>query len=225
MGKLRKILIGILAVCMTVCAGLALSACEDDYPDYKNPTGGTILPGEEQNDENRYTIKVRSLGGLGLSNVEVNLLKNGERAVGGISRNGEMVLYTSPDDYEIQIVESSLPEGYRLPDSKYTTGTSKEIVINIPSGVISSTASSDKVYKLGDIAHEFSVTDVKDEKYLLTELIGQYKAVVLNFFFTSCGPCNVEFPALNEAYEAFSDRIAVVEIGRASCRERVLHTV
>ena len=55
MGKLRKILIGILAVCMTVCAGLALSACEDDYPNYKNPTGGTILPGEEQNDENRYT--------------------------------------------------------------------------------------------------------------------------------------------------------------------------
>ena len=79
MGKLRKILIGILAVCMTVCAGLALSACEDDFPNYKNPTGGTILPGEEQNDENRYTIKVRSLGGLGLSNVEVNLLKNGER--------------------------------------------------------------------------------------------------------------------------------------------------
>lgn len=216
MGKLRKILIGILAVCMTVCAGLALSACEDDYPNYKNPTGGTILPGEEQNDENRYTIKVRSLGGLGLSNVEVNLLKNGERAVGGISRNGEMVLYTSPDDYEIQIVESSLPEGYRLPDSKYTTGTSKEIVINIPSGVISSTASSDKVYKLGDIAHEFSVTDVKDEKYLLTELIGQYKAVVLNFFFTSCGPCNVEFPALNEAYEAFSDRIAVVALADPS---------
>ena len=56
---------------------------------------------------------------------------------------------------------------------------------------------------IGQPAIDFSLTDIKGQKWTLSELKG--KVVVLNFWFTSCPPCIQEMPDLNKltkAYEA-----------------------
>lgn len=220
MGKIRKVLICILTVCMIACASVALAGagCNEAFPDFKNPTQSTVDPGNTDSD-NRYTIKVQSMGGLALSGVQVNLKKNGANVVSGISKNGEIVVYAEPDDYELEVDETSLPAGYKVPEETVKTGEEKEVTVKLPSGVINTTASSSTRYTLGNVLYDFSFTynytedgQDKSKDYLLSDLVSEYKAVVINFFFTSCGPCNVEFPFMQKAYEEFSDRVALVAL-------------
>lgn len=56
----------------------------------------------------------------------------------------------------------------------------------------------------GSIAPDFNVTSVKGENIQLSKLKGQ--VVVLNFWFTRCGPCIEEMPALNQLVKFYSGK-------------------
>ena len=57
---------------------------------------------------------------------------------------------------------------------------------------------------------DFTVTTVDGEELTLSEILKEKQAVVLNFWYTGCGPCKNEFPLLQAAYEAYSDKIEVI---------------
>ena len=63
---------------------------------------------------------------------------------------------------------------------------------------------------LGDVMFDFTITDTDGKDYTLSELLKEKDAVVLNFWYINCGPCRQEFPYLQEAYEAYSDRIELL---------------
>lgn len=63
---------------------------------------------------------------------------------------------------------------------------------------------------LGDVMFDFTVTTPEGEAYTLSELLEEKDAVVLNFWYLQCAPCRQEFPYLQEAYEAYGDRIEVL---------------
>ncbi|SFN65673.1 Thiol-disulfide isomerase or thioredoxin [Chryseobacterium oleae] len=56
-------------------------------------------------------------------------------------------------------------------------------------------------------AIDFTVTDMKGKKYQLSKL--KNKTVVLNFWYTNCGPCIKEIPELNELVKANPDVIFI----------------
>lgn len=64
--------------------------------------------------------------------------------------------------------------------------------------------------KLGDVMFDFTVTASDGLEYTLSELLQEKDAVVLNFWYINCGPCRQEFPYLQEAYEAYSDKIEIL---------------
>lgn len=68
------------------------------------------------------------------------------------------------------------------------------------------------MYKLGDTMPNFTLTDINGNDYELYELLKEKKAVVLNFWFYGCGPCQSEFPALNKAYNNYKSSIEVLAI-------------
>lgn len=222
MSTMRKVLICILTVCMALCAGLALAACNNVYPDFKNPADVGIGSGPEDPD-NRYTIKVQSESGLALNGVQVNLKKNGATVVSGLSKSGEITLYAEPDDYALEVDEKTLPEGFKAPAETVTTGEQRDLTVKLPSGVMSSTASSSTRYRIGNVMHDFVVTryydengEVKSREYKLSELVAGYNCVVINFFFTSCGPCNYEFPYMERAYKKYSGEVALIALADPS---------
>ncbi len=69
---------------------------------------------------------------------------------------------------------------------------------------------SDLTLQLGDVMSDFTVTDAAGQTYVLSDLLGQYNAVVLNFWYTSCNPCIAEFPSLQAAYTAYGDKVALL---------------
>ena len=67
-------------------------------------------------------------------------------------------------------------------------------------------------YKLGDMMPNFTVTDVDGNTYELYEILKEKDAVALNFWFCACPYCVYEFPALNTAYNNYSDGIEILAI-------------
>jgi len=49
-------------------------------------------------------------------------------------------------------------------------------------------------------AIDFTVTDVHGETYNLFSILDSGKHVIIDFFFTTCGPCISSVPTLNQAY-------------------------
>jgi len=52
-------------------------------------------------------------------------------------------------------------------------------------------------------AIDFTVTDVHGDTHNLFSILDEGKHVIVDFFFTTCGPCQASVPTLNSAYEDY----------------------
>lgn len=80
------------------------------------------------------------------------------------------------------------------------------------SGLLKDANLVDRQYKLGDYMCDYIVTDVNGNKHTFSEILKEKDAIVLNFWFINCGPCQMEFPYLQSAYNKYSDNIEVFAI-------------
>ncbi|MBQ8572288.1 MAG: redoxin domain-containing protein [Ruminococcus sp.] len=71
---------------------------------------------------------------------------------------------------------------------------------------------SESNYRLGDTMGDYTVTDINGVSYKFSDILKDKKAIVLNFWFINCGPCRIEFPYMNEAYESFKEDIEILAI-------------
>ena len=56
-----------------------------------------------------------------------------------------------------------------------------------------------------NLAPNFTVYDLEGNEVNLTDFFG--KPIILNFWASWCGPCKMEMPDFNEAYETYKDKI------------------
>lgn len=216
MNKFRKLVLAALTVCVTASASVALAACGNKYANIKNPASNGYVDEEFTGD---YCIKVQSSGGLALDGVRVDAVKNGVTMKAGISINGEINLSLEPDVYTLKIDEDTLPAGYYLSDELLnvkTSATNGDVLLPIPSSIISTTANSAYRYSIGDVMYDFSYTTAEGETRLLSDMVAENKVVMLNFFYTTCNPCRTEFPYLQSAYEKYEDVAQVISLATTS---------
>lgn len=79
---------------------------------------------------------------------------------------------------------------------------------------------SESNYKLGDYIGDYSVTDINGNTYTFSQLLAEKKAIVLNFWFINCGPCQMEFPYLQNAYNQYADDVAVIAMNPEDAKEK-----
>lgn len=167
-----------------------------------------------------HVIRVTSMGGIALSGVTVTAYDGGNEVAHGVTdENGEYVL--SAEGNSLTVTLSDLPAGYK-PKSSYNLNLSEEkTVILVESGIITDEQIPDGTfYKPGQIMYDFEIKNayVYDETALtmkprtvkLSELFEGKKAVLLNFFFTTCNPCDAEIPAMVKVYEEYKDKVAII---------------
>ena len=65
---------------------------------------------------------------------------------------------------------------------------------------------------LGKPFPDFTATDTEGNSFTLSEALKDHEAVLINFWATWCGPCNKEFPYLNEAYGKYRDKAAFIAL-------------
>lgn len=61
---------------------------------------------------------------------------------------------------------------------------------------------------VGDMAYDFALQDLDGNDVNLAGLQG--RPVIINFWATWCGPCRIEMPELQAAYEAYQDESLVI---------------
>lgn len=233
MNKLRKILLICLAACFAVACA-AVVACSsanswrapkggvvnDGSVDANNPNGDLTFYYPEGEDPNQYADKgnayyiyTKSVGGIRISDVHITVKQEGETIIEGVSKDGVAAFNIPFDNYELEYPE--LPLGYSVDPVKtltHLTPESTTVTTEFNSTVIGASVPMGKQYRAGELMYDFSVTDADGDTMRLSDLLQHKLAVVINFWATWCGQCVAEFPALNSAYNSYSDKVEVIAI-------------
>lgn len=158
-----------------------------------------------------YTVTVKSEGGMPLEGLGVYIytdetLTELESFV-KTDAEGKVAFEAVPGSYVA--VLDQVPEGYEAEQMYSIREGSNEIVLvsTMGEGDLASI-----IYKLGDVMQEFTVTDTEGKDYTLSQLLKSKKAVVLNFWYVQCNPCKAEFPYMQEAYDKYSENIALLAL-------------
>ncbi len=65
---------------------------------------------------------------------------------------------------------------------------------------------------LGKPMPDFTVRTIDGGTFTLSEALKEKDMVLINLWASWCGPCEMEFPYLQEAYERYQDRVAVIAL-------------
>ncbi len=215
MNKTKRLLSLVLAILMLLSVASVLSACKDPQtpPDEEQPgdqPGEIVNPGTNPG-EAIYTISIKTAGGMAMDGIMVYIYNTDGYIVAKNStdENGN-VSFTLPASPDYKAELSGVPEGYILKD-KYDVGTNGTNIVLV-SEVIEDQDLSGVSYKLGMIMHDFEVTTSDGQTIKLSELLKTKKAVMLNFWYTTCTYCVEEFPDMNNAYLQYQDQIEIVAL-------------
>ncbi len=216
MSNVKRLLSLVLALLMLLSLMSVLSACGEDpqtpsdeeAPGNTPDTPGTpdVKPGEAI-----YSISIKTIGGMAMKDIMVYIYNTDGYIVAKnpTDENGN-VSFTLPASPDYKAELSGVPEGYILKD-KYDLGTNGTNIVLV-SEVIEDTDLSGVSYKLGSIMHDFEVTTSDGQTIKLSELLKTKKAVMLNFWYTTCTYCVQEFPDMNNAYLQYQDQIEIVAL-------------
>ena len=197
----KKILWILAAVAVVLVAGILLAVLLPGGEVEPNPT--TTGAGVKS-----YTISLQTEGGMPLAGVDVFLY--GDEActdlvaVGKTGTDGSATI--TANSAQLYAVLKGIPAGYALETCYPITQADTQLVFKTQLQTAMGSVS------LGSIMFDFTVTATDGTQYTLSELLKTKKAVVLNFWYADCDPCKSEFPFLQEAYDSYSEEIAVLAL-------------
>ena len=65
---------------------------------------------------------------------------------------------------------------------------------------------------LGKTLPDFTVKTIDGSSFTLSESLKSHDLVLINFWATWCGPCRMEFPSLQDAWQQYADRVDVIAL-------------
>ena len=233
--KKTKILLSLLLVALLTAFSLVMmTACDggDESEDSTGTTNSTTTPttpssgttgssddnqGGEDVEKSTYTIKISDKNtGKPIPNVSVYIQAEEDiygiiYARGKTDENGFVTLQAEAKNAKYIYVEN-FPKGYVYEDFYALGATGADIKVGTE--IIANTGSlAGKEIALGDVMYDFTLTTISGDTIKLSELFANgKKAVVLNFWYTTCTYCIEEFPYLQSAYEKFKDEIEIIGI-------------
>ena len=194
-----------LSLLLAMAILLSLAACGGG-----NATAETEAASSETG---TYTVSVKTAGGMKMEGVDVYVYADDTLA--DLKQYGEtdaegVVNFTMEKSSDYAIVVSGTPKGYAVESSYAFNGNSAAITLT--SSLIQGENLSGAILGLGDIMYDFSIKTATGEDVMLSEMLAEKDMVLLNFFFTTCGPCANEFPYMEEAYQMYKDDVAVIAL-------------
>nr|MBQ8243951.1 TlpA family protein disulfide reductase [Oscillospiraceae bacterium] len=153
------------------------------------------------------TVTVKTEGGMALEGVGVYVYADAEKqeliSYGKTDKDGKAAIAAEVPTGSIAVLEGA-PAGYVVEASYAITQADTQIVLKTE--LLKEMAP----ITVGGIMFDFTVTDTEGTTHTLSELLKSNKAVVLNLWYTNCGPCKAEFPYLQQAYDLYGENIALL---------------
>lgn len=203
----KKRLIRLSALCLVVCLCVSMFACGKQKDDPVVESTGAPEA------DVTYTVAIATENGVALEAVGVYIYTDATLNelvwFAKTDAEGKMTFTDAASDSYVAVLKD-VPAGYLLEESYPITGETTQI--KLPMELIEDDALAGVTLKLGDSIFDFTVTTPDGTAYTISELLNDKEAVVLNFWYLECSPCRAEFPYLQEAYEAYSDKIEVLAL-------------
>lgn len=160
-----------------------------------------------------YTVTVKSAGGMALPDVDIYIYEDDTlsnlKQYGKTDESGQFaVTMGKGDTYAVTI--SGTPQGYDVEETYPFSGNTANITL--ASSVITGESLSGAALGVGDVMYDFTVTTPGGEAVTLSEMLAEKEMVLLNFWYTTCTWCVKEFPFMEEAYAAYSDKVGIIAL-------------
>lgn len=162
-----------------------------------------------ENEKAEYSLTVSTEGGMPLTNLTVQVYSDETKtqplSAGITDKNGLFGFTASESDKYVAVI-NGFKAGF-IPESEYRlTKGNNEIVVK------SKLVEKRNGLVLGDIAFDFELTDVNGTVHKASEILTNKKALVINLWFENCGPCAMEFPYMQQAYEQYKEKLEILAI-------------
>ncbi len=186
MKAFKKLLL--LGAALTACLGLSATAisCGTKKPNAPNASSGN----DGENGAYVYRVSLQNATGFGFKGATVKLVK-GDTVVASKQTNASgNATFTEEDDIKLDkydVVIENAPAGYALPEEKIQTTNVAGIptVVTVtPTGLLGGEIEAGKLYQLGDVMHDFSMTLANGSSYTLSEILEEKDMVLINFWAT-----------------------------------------
>ncbi|MBQ8720515.1 MAG: redoxin domain-containing protein [Clostridia bacterium] len=216
----KKLISLLLAIVMIMTLGVQLVACggtgdggegNGGENEGNGGDGGSQTPGKTT-----YTVEVTTYGNMPLDGVMV-YVHQGEtgfnmKGRGETDENGRVSIeLDTASDYYIEL--DGYPYGYVVQDRYKMDATGKKIML------MSQPIDPDEeelwdvgVYELGDVIHDFTLTDIDGKKWTVSDVLKENNLLMLNFWYNGCTYCALEFPYLISAYNQYDDKMEIFAI-------------
>ncbi len=207
--RITAALLVVLMLLSTVM--LSLTSCGDEKDNEKDKENGG---GDGKTVE--YSVSIHTKGGMPLVELPVYFHEYKDGAIGEIvnyaatGKDGSVTVKLPENGSFAAKIDLGLPEGYDA--QSFYPLVSNNLKIEISSSVIPNTSLSGVSYTTGSVMRDFSVETTTGETFTLSEVLKEKKAVLINFWFSTCGPCVNEFPLMVEAYEKYKDDLAIIAL-------------
>lgn len=240
MNRMKKLLSLLLVLTMVFSLAAMTTGCKDsDEPGSseasteatQNSTApAPSTPSEpttpsEPGSNKDYQVTVSTVGGMKLDGISVYVYTDSTltelEAAGETDDEGTVTLsMPEKDGYAVEI--QGVPEGYLVED--YYLFLNETANIQLTSALITDKTLSDVsgTLGLGDVMYDFTVmaagyTDadgniVADYEVKLSDVLAEKDMVLLNFWYSSCGPCANEFPYMDQAFQSYTEDAAVIAV-------------
>lgn len=201
----KRLLACILAAFMCISA-LASCSTEDTSDDQSTEESALGI-------KTTYSVRVKSASGIALSGLDIHIYNDSQLTdLAGYAKTNEAgeASFSLNKNSNYAIVISSPPKGYKVEKSYSFIGESATIVLE--SGLITDGELASATLGVGDIMYDFTVTTPDGTEIKLSEVLKTKKAVMLNFWYTTCSWCLEEFPIMNELYAEYKDEIEIIAL-------------
>ena len=172
-----------------------------------------FLTGCGKDNSGTYTVEVITEGGMSLEKVGVYVYTDETKedivAAGKTDESGK-ISFESEDAIGCVIMLENVSSGYQVKTSYEIKEKDTQIVLEAE--LLDADDLTDVTFELGGVFADMSVTAADGNIYTVSELLKEKKAVVINFWYLNCAPCKMEFPYLQEAYDAYKDDIEVIAV-------------
>ena len=202
----KKVLSLLLALAVMLSMTTVLAGCKDNQTN-EDPTEAST------GGMTSYTVNIHTAGGMAMAGIEVYVYADETlsdlKQYGETDENGTAKLELA-EGGNYAIVLESVPAGYEKKD--YYSFNGKKADITLKSSLIKGENLSGATLGLGDIMYDFTVNAADGTTVTLSEMLEEKEMVLINFFFTTCGPCANEFPYMEEAYQLYKDTVGVIAL-------------
>lgn len=202
------IVVAVIAVIVIIVTAANRGAGDDGGNDGQDKDSPGVSAGTQT-----YTVNVKSAGGMALSEVDVYIYTDDTctdvKKFATTDEEGSVSFSLAESD-SYAIVLSGLPKGYEVEDTYSFDGTSADIAVT--SSLVKDADILSATLGVGDVMYDMTVTTSDGEEITLSEILEEKDMILLNFWYTTCSYCLLEFPYMQEAYETYQDDIEIVAL-------------